>query len=658
MVTFLNAILAFGGLAFTIPLAIHLLFRSRYRVVSWGAMHLLERFETSNSRSFQWRDWLLLLCRCLIPVFLALAMARPLASSMLASSDSDSLAVVIILDNSPSMLTEMTPGKTRWEVALDHVLKISNTQVTDQRLAIVLAGETPQLVDQSLPSRMDQWRAQPPPGGSLQALESTNLAIQWLDRHSSLQRRIVWISDFQANDWRSSSESFQAMCRAVTQPLLPPQVAWLNILPSAPQEVPPTNLAIEELSTSPQRFVEEQEVRLTAKIKNHSPRDRTKLKLRFEADLRTIEVQEFDLAAGATTTVATRWKSPSLDDSTTRKTVRLHARLLDSDALFLDNEVTREIVVNGVRRVLLVDGARSPESMKSETDFLRIALAPFASANVSQPDPFRCRVVDRESWERWELDKVDVVALCNVGPLPEEPARRLEEFADGGGGVIIFAGDKSSSKPIIGPVAMGDRIAGEGSRQPLRIDTERMGPGILSELSSASRESLRSVDILNDSTLRWENSASVEVQEKLSDGRPWIARSGNILYVSTSCDTDDSDLPKRPVYVPLMQSLFHRVAQPQDLTLRSGTTYARSGYESISVSAAESSLLAISESERSTCRDQMRATIFDAPEKIFRASGQLSLGRELWRWAWLLAVICFLSEMALTQSYGRRRQRT
>ncbi len=40
--TFLNLALAFGAAALLIPLVIHILNRSRFRTVQWGAMHLLE----------------------------------------------------------------------------------------------------------------------------------------------------------------------------------------------------------------------------------------------------------------------------------------------------------------------------------------------------------------------------------------------------------------------------------------------------------------------------------------------------------------------------------------------------------------------------------------------------------------------------------------
>ena len=74
--TFLNGILAFGAIAALVPLLIHLLNRSRFKVVAWGAIHLLESVLRKNRRQIQLEQIILLIIRCIIPILLALALAR------------------------------------------------------------------------------------------------------------------------------------------------------------------------------------------------------------------------------------------------------------------------------------------------------------------------------------------------------------------------------------------------------------------------------------------------------------------------------------------------------------------------------------------------------------------------------------------------------
>ena len=73
---FLNVGLAFGAAAVAIPLIIHIFNRSRFKVVTWGAMHLLESVLRVNRRQVQLEQIILLIIRCAIPILLALCLAR------------------------------------------------------------------------------------------------------------------------------------------------------------------------------------------------------------------------------------------------------------------------------------------------------------------------------------------------------------------------------------------------------------------------------------------------------------------------------------------------------------------------------------------------------------------------------------------------------
>ena len=59
-----------------VPLVIHLFNRSRFKVIKWGASHLLESVLRKNRKQIQLEQWIILIIRCAIPVLLALALAR------------------------------------------------------------------------------------------------------------------------------------------------------------------------------------------------------------------------------------------------------------------------------------------------------------------------------------------------------------------------------------------------------------------------------------------------------------------------------------------------------------------------------------------------------------------------------------------------------
>ena len=66
--SFLNGALVLGALTALVPLVIHLFNRSRFKVVKWGASHLLESVLRKNRKQIQLEQWIILIIRCAIPI--------------------------------------------------------------------------------------------------------------------------------------------------------------------------------------------------------------------------------------------------------------------------------------------------------------------------------------------------------------------------------------------------------------------------------------------------------------------------------------------------------------------------------------------------------------------------------------------------------------
>src|SRR5438067_3493911 len=101
---FLNPLLLWGAAAVSVPILIHLLMNRKIRRMAWAAMRFLQNAVQRNEKRMRLEDILLLLLRCAVLVFLALALARPaLRKAGLGIGESGSEAAVIVLDNSYSM---------------------------------------------------------------------------------------------------------------------------------------------------------------------------------------------------------------------------------------------------------------------------------------------------------------------------------------------------------------------------------------------------------------------------------------------------------------------------------------------------------------------------------------------------------------------------
>src|SRR4051794_16123402 len=74
---FLNVTMLAGIAGALLPLVVHLLSRSRYRTVDWGAMIFLQGAEAKAFQGARVKQWALLLLRMTLIASLAMALSRP-----------------------------------------------------------------------------------------------------------------------------------------------------------------------------------------------------------------------------------------------------------------------------------------------------------------------------------------------------------------------------------------------------------------------------------------------------------------------------------------------------------------------------------------------------------------------------------------------------
>lgn len=267
--TFLNPFLLLGLAAIAIPIIIHLLNRSKPRLIEWGAMQFLLASLSARSRRIKIEDAILLCLRCLGLAAVALAMARPFLPSMsavpwvlilpglllatlsagiatvvwqdrplrtrLLKTAGIMLAVallaslverhiqarrwmtagggsdtVIVLDASLSM-TRMTDGRSHFSRAVEEASALINQMRPADAIAIVLGGPVPQPLlrrptsDRRELLRMIRSAECRPAGGIMAVLESLNLSATLLADGPNVAKRIVIFTDGQAAGWEPQS---------------------------------------------------------------------------------------------------------------------------------------------------------------------------------------------------------------------------------------------------------------------------------------------------------------------------------------------------------------------------------------------------------------------------------------------------------------------
>src|SRR5437868_7805475 len=100
---FLAPWMLLGGLAVSVPIALHFFFKARYRRLPWAAMKFLKEAIEQTSRRLKFQEWILLALRCLVILLLALALARPGLRSAGATGRGEAVDCVLVFDTSYSM---------------------------------------------------------------------------------------------------------------------------------------------------------------------------------------------------------------------------------------------------------------------------------------------------------------------------------------------------------------------------------------------------------------------------------------------------------------------------------------------------------------------------------------------------------------------------
>src|SRR3982751_893267 len=94
---FLNALMLAGVAAAVLPTVIHLLSRSRYRTVDWGAMMFFDGADPDQERTRRFTQLVLLLVRTVLVALLALALARPVVRGAHAGPARGQRTVAVVL---------------------------------------------------------------------------------------------------------------------------------------------------------------------------------------------------------------------------------------------------------------------------------------------------------------------------------------------------------------------------------------------------------------------------------------------------------------------------------------------------------------------------------------------------------------------------------
>jgi Mg-chelatase subunit ChlD/uncharacterized membrane protein len=561
---FANPILLAGLGGALIPLVLHLLARSRYRTVQWGAMMFLTGVESAEQRSSRVKQYMLLMMRMTAVALLAVAMARPVWPGG-ASADAAKrkvAGVVLILDCSASMGT-IEAGRTRMEPAREAALRLLAMLDNRDRAALLTPGTIQNPISPRLSSDLRTLSARVvaarPGTGTADLADALNRAAHLLaDETSEHNGHIFIVADSQAGNWSKVSAAFARNWKAQFRDNPPP----ITVVPIGNQV---DNVTIESVRIVAPPVVRGELALVEVKLRSWGHSAHPSIPVSLQADGRPIGQKTIALAANDTAVA---------QFGMTLAGVGSHRLTATIQTTGMSNDDTLDAAVEVVQplQMLIVSGDESDDNQRpGESTFVAIAAAPNTAAARQGVDPAVVRIVRSEQFNASSLVGQQVLVLANVGQIDADDVKAIEQFVYEGGGLLVAPG-------------------GLVNADHYNTLLYRQGSGILpAELSSptpASRSEATTIlgldlshpvfaflrgrpDPIPSANIGRYFPASprqpdAKVTATLASGKPLLVEGqwgrGRVLLLTTPLDADWSTLPFSSFYVPFVQSMIRYLA--------------------------------------------------------------------------------------------------
>ena len=422
--TFLNPFVLFGLAAAAIPFILHLLNLRKLRTIEFSSIRFLHELQKTRIRRLKLRQWLLLLIRTLLIIFLVFAFARPALRGHVADFMGGRAAttMILIIDDSPSMAVRNESGELFAEARRTAGRLLGLARPGDQVYVVPLSAlregkQTPQVVSG------DTWTA------ILNAMELGHVRVPYIDAVRVAER----IAEASTN---ANKELYLLSDGQATQFLLPaqgsdsaghPESRLKAFLLEIPHRLP-DNAGVGAVTLMSQIIAQNKPLALRARVNNFgSSLMRNSVVSAYLGGSRvaqqTVDIPPMGSVSVDFTIVP---KSSGILDG--------HVQI-EEDALVEDNQRFYVVDVPDSLSVLLVG------SQPQDIRLTSMALLPGGDSSFT--GLFRVRRAMETQLSSVDFGSADVVVLCGVRDFSDVEADRLAQFVRAGGGLLIFPGPQS-----------------------------------------------------------------------------------------------------------------------------------------------------------------------------------------------------------------------
>ncbi len=592
--TFLTPLFLLAAAAAAIPVVLHMISRQKAKELPFATLRFLRISVQKTRRRKRVHDLLLMLLRMAVLILIALGLAGPTITSLanLWTGGAHS-AVAIILDNSASMGI-IDRDRARFETAVRAARQILDELEDGDQIALFLTGgpfEERNQLDYDK-ARIDELLAQ-----CSVSYEKADLGVKLqqarklLDDSNIPNKQIYVLSDLQELSWETfeqngADESDNAQERLAAdgtsaEPRLAADGTSAKPDDQAPvgldipvifvdcNRAPKTNVAVAGITLGVTLPVTDVPIKISAELLNDATVEQQRhIELLIDGQPQATS-PELAIPAGG-------WLKYDFEHTFKRGGVHHgEVRLAGEDGSGLDDRRFFSIEIDQGIPVAVVKPEKHEIPYLEESFYLEQALAPGRSGGWAiRTTPLVAGDLLSEPLAGYE------VIFCVNLPAPEDDvAARLRTYVERGGNLVWICGDnvdpeaynrmnRDAGDNLLPAPLVDVRTPGaEDDRDSWHINTlDKKHPALRILAEPASM--YQSVLVYKHIRMATADHPEARVLAGLDDGEAVLAErrvgDGRVLMLSTSAHIGWSNLPLRPIFLPLVTRLTFNLAGAED----------------------------------------------------------------------------------------------
>jgi hypothetical protein len=526
LMVFLNPAFLWAAAAISIPIIVHLFnFRKPKRML-FSNVAFVREVNRSVVRRVRLRQWLLLLTRCLAILALVAMFSGPVWKSNSNDINSNSAkSVLILIDNSPSMSAADNKGEYLYQARVMAKAIIQNGSNQDEYLIMPVSDlrpGQPYQKPQEVLAKLEEIAS----GHAVPSYEKLLTALPALTEKSILpEKRVYLISDFQASAFTTPNK-------------LPESPSGIQVfaLPVGTHLTP--NLFVENLQLAHPILEPGKPITLNGVAKGSQIKENTETEI-------TLFVNEQNM--GNTKVLVPANDTASFQLSFTPNAggwMSGYVEIKDGITAF-DNKMHFTIMIPDSTRILVVEG------IDTDNKYIRTALDKVFKQ-------FRFTYAAENKLGDYDPESFDAIILSGVKDIPQSIARRLANWTDNGGSLMLFPHPDqqiSGVNTLLQALNAGQFLNPKSDKNGIQIQS----PDIAHPLFENVFKKGKNVKADGPLVFQWHPIQQSNVSQsilKFPDNSPFLMQTqtnkGQLFVFAVYPDAKQSDFPFKSIFIPVL----------------------------------------------------------------------------------------------------------